>query len=52
LKNCEEARAKLKKSENMMVEIRAALNMVSSILKSPVVILYFKNIKLKFYIKV
>jgi len=44
MKTCEETRNKLKKAENLMVDIRAAINMISELLKSKIVKLKFVNI--------
>ena len=37
MKTCEETRNKLKKGENLMVDIRAAINMISELLKLKIV---------------
>jgi len=44
MKTCEETRNKLKKAESLMVDIRAAINMISELLKSKIVKLKFVNI--------
>ena len=41
MKTCDETRNKLKKGENLMVDIRAAINMISEMLKSRIVIYRF-----------
>ena len=44
LKACEEARNKLKKSESLIVDVRAAINMIGGILKQRIVIFCFEII--------
>jgi len=39
MKTCEETRNKLKKAESLMVDIKAAINMISDLLKARIVIL-------------
>jgi hypothetical protein len=40
LKACEEARQRLKSSEKLMVDIRAAINMIGGILKYRIVFIH------------